>query len=200
MTVSNIIVLVLTLGPGPTWSAVVCGEEPPQKKEFDDLSERLLKKEIDNRDVMTRIVANMRSAEERLKHEYDAGGETQALQQEILEDLDLAIKSASNRSKQRSGQPSKSDTRRKGNPSEQPDSAPQPGASAKSGEPSAKVRPTRLRVNTTGRLREYRRGWGHLPQRDRDAILQGSQEQSVERYRSWIDRYYRALAGEDLDR
>jgi hypothetical protein len=38
-----------------------------------------------------------------------------------------------------------------------------------------------------------RRSWGHLPQRDREEVIQGIGEACLERYRVWIERYYRAL-------
>jgi hypothetical protein len=44
-----------------------------------------------------------------------------------------------------------------------------------------------------GELRELRQGWGHLPMREREEIIQGIGERYLERYRAWIERYYRAL-------
>ena len=44
-----------------------------------------------------------------------------------------------------------------------------------------------------GDLQETRRSWGLLPQRERDEMIQGSSEGYIERYREWIERYYRAL-------
>ena len=41
---------------------------------------------------------------------------------------------------------------------------------------------------------EVRRGWGFLPQRDREAIVQGSNEEFHAKYREYIERYYRAIA------
>ena len=53
---------------------------------------------------------------------------------------------------------------------------------------AAEPRPTRR-----GEFRESRRGWGHLPQRDRDELLQGIDEEFIEQYRPQIEQYYRAL-------
>ena len=43
-------------------------------------------------------------------------------------------------------------------------------------------------------LRELRRGWGRLPARDRDEVVQGFDQDFLTKYRQWIERYYRALA------
>jgi hypothetical protein len=48
-------------------------------------------------------------------------------------------------------------------------------------------------VSAGGELREFRRAWGHLPMREREEIIQGIAESFLERYREWIERYYRAL-------
>ncbi|MFQ5495803.1 MAG: hypothetical protein ACE5EX_10530, partial [Phycisphaerae bacterium] len=42
-------------------------------------------------------------------------------------------------------------------------------------------------------FRELRRGWGHLPGREREELIQGISERYLDRYREWIERYYRAL-------
>ena len=44
-----------------------------------------------------------------------------------------------------------------------------------------------------GDLDARRRAWGHLPMRERDEILQGLSDQYLQRYRVWIERYYKAL-------
>ena len=51
--------------------------------------------------------------------------------------------------------------------------------------------------STRGDLREVRGTWGHLPMRDREEVIQGIGETFLERYREWIERYYRALQESD---
>jgi len=41
---------------------------------------------------------------------------------------------------------------------------------------------------------ELRRGWGYLPARDREAIIQGAGDDFPARYREQIEEYYRAIA------
>ena len=52
---------------------------------------------------------------------------------------------------------------------------------------------------TDGTLRETHRTWGHLPPRDRDAIMQGSVEESHDKYREQIDRYFETLSDPEFD-
>ena len=60
---------------------------------------------------------------------------------------------------------------------------------------AAGKQPDRATQSTAaGRLKEFRRGWGNLPQRDRDEVLQGIDEDSLEKYRRQIESYFRALA------
>jgi hypothetical protein len=44
-----------------------------------------------------------------------------------------------------------------------------------------------------GELIDVRRAWGHLPMREREEIIQGVNEEFLEEYREWVERYYRAL-------
>ena len=44
---------------------------------------------------------------------------------------------------------------------------------------------------------EATRGWGFLPERDRDEIIQGFEETFMSKYREQIERYYRLLAREE---
>jgi hypothetical protein len=48
-----------------------------------------------------------------------------------------------------------------------------------------------------GDLQDLRRAWGHLPMREREEIIQGVGERYLERYRDWIERYYRTLQETD---
>ncbi len=161
-----------------------------------DLAERLLGEKSEDGDLMQRVLERMSQAEERLAKQYDAGLETQALQRLAIEELELAIKSAARGKSSGKGASSAGDKRRKsGRPAGKSESNSQPSASgaeteAAQGEADAQAGSAR------GPLRETRRGWGHLPPRDRDEIIQGSREQSLDAYREWIERYYRALSDE----
>ena len=169
--------------------------------ETEKLGERLVRRAASqtDEDIMATVLRLMDEAARKLEIEFDAGEETQALQSSILERLDEAIRmAASQRRTSRRGRsdwtgekrkmPSRpnGEDPRKSEDQDQGDRSRTAGAGAGQGQPQ-KVEPL------GGDLRELRRAWGLLPQREREQILQGSGEAFLERYREWIERYYRAL-------
>ena len=148
---------------------------------------------------MEGIVRLMDQAAHNLEIAFDAGDDTQALQERIMKRLDEAVKvAASQRRPTRSkGQSGSGDKRRSSKDRQDAaktrnakrDASQDSSASAAAGASGATSEGQLLR----GDLREGRRTWGHLPMRDREEIIQGSSDQFLERYRTWIERYYRAL-------
>jgi len=185
------------------------GEKPTtsanQKKRKDNLADRLLRKaQSDQQEgVMESIVRLMDEASRRMGVDFDAGSKTTEIQIEIAEKLDEAIERAAkqSRSRRRSSSRSNRDKRKmptasrdrsgskRKSPAEQVGSDP---AKSTGGEGTAE------QVNgQKGEFTELRRGWGQLPSRERDELIQGIDEQFLDRYRDWIERYYRAL--QELD-
>ena len=173
--------------------------QPEGPKQDEQLGERLIRDAASGggEDPMENMLRLMDDAARNLEIEFDAGPQTQTVQARILDELDRAIKlaaahrrSARARSSQFTGEKR---TRQKGRPdarqtAENAEAAsPAEAASAAPGARDAPSEPVK------GELREVRRSWGLLPERQRDEILQGSNESSLERYREWIERYYRAL-------
>ncbi len=182
--------------------AVVAQEEKPQ--DDDESKRRLIRKtrgESDN-DVMVRIIDGMARAGHRLGESFDAGEATQAVQRQIVKDLDLAIRQArQNLRTRRSSAQSQGERRTEGETSDQP---PDKGAQGKSGDEPSDSDPSgpgggNVEVGLKGALQEARRQWGHLPPRDRDEIMQGANEESHEKYREQIERYYELLADPKYD-
>lgn len=156
-------------------------------------------KDAPREDVMQRMLSLMEDADRRLRIDLTAGAETQAIQEEIAEALDEAIQTAAaqRRPKRSRNQRFRSDKRKSqksadASKSSKPKAA---GQSSKAGESSEQEREgvDPSRVAEGGELEEPRRGWGHLPTRERDEIIQGRDEQYLQRYREWVERYYRAL-------
>lgn len=188
--------------------ATAWGQKPPpttpttpKDVETEKLGDRLVRRAASqaDEDIMATVLRLMDEAARKLEIEFDAGEETQALQTSILERLDEAIRmAASQRRKSRRGRSDWTGEKRKRpsrpngeNPRESVDQDQEirsrnAGAGAGQGQPQ-KVEPL------GGDMRELRRAWGLLPQREREQILQGSSEAFLERYREWIQRYYRAL-------
>jgi len=178
--------------------------EPPQR--VDDLGQRLIRKTITDgeEDLMATIVRLMTEASRRMEIEFDPGEETQSLQGRIQGKLEEAIKAAASKQRSRKKSPVQTD----------PDKRRMPTTSKREQRPEAKAKsesPPRRSSTTAeapaaadGRseaaratLQETRRSWGHLPRREREEVIQGVGEGFLERYRVWIERYYRALQESD---
>jgi len=176
-------------------------EEPKRESK---VGQRLIREvaEGTESDIMDEIMRMMSDVERRLDIEFDSGAETRAVQDEIVKRLNNAILLAA-KQRRRSQQSASSSRDRRSRPDqartkEEEAGRQQAGADASSNADSAS--PNRDAVSTdakTGDLRELRRAWGNLPQRERDEVIQGSEEAHLERFRAWIERYYRALQESD---
>lgn len=174
---------------------------PPKDVETEKLGDRLVRRAASqtDEDIMAAILRLMDEAASKLEIEFDAGEETQALQTSILERLDEAIRmAASQRRASRRGRSDWTGEKRKmpsrsngENPRKSEDQA-QGDRSRNAGAGAGQRQPQEVEP-LGGDMRELRRAWGLLPQREREQILQGSSEAFLERYREWIERYYRAL-------
>lgn len=177
--------------------------EPPDRARTkgEELGQRLIRRSTSDAGggVMDAIVRDMGTAARRLDVEFDAGDETQSLQAKILAQLDEAIKQAAaqRRQNRNTARSSTSDKRSMSKARKKPGD--------KRGKSATESKDTALSKGTSsdgvlpderpvgGRLDEVRRTWGHLPMREREEIIQGISESFLERYREWIERYYRAL-------
>jgi hypothetical protein len=165
------------------------------------LGERLIRKTATNsdEDLMDGIIRMMNDAARRLEIEFDAGDETQEVQQAVLAGLNDAIKAAASqrRLRRRSTQPSEGDKRRmrngEGDTSDGGSSSTTAQADAASSASNGAQGSGADGKTERGALRDLRQSWGHLPMREREEIIQGIGESFLERYREWIERYYRAL-------
>lgn len=163
------------------------------------LTKRLLKgADAEDDDLMTQVANLMEEARRRLHRNFDPGPRTRALQNEVIDRLDDAIDVALlHRSKSAVPNAAAGDRRRI--PDERsPDSSDERRAEPDSanGDPSSQSESAANEVGmeNSGAFKESRRGWGHLPPRDREEIVQGVGETALEVYRELIDQYYRALA------
>lgn len=177
--------------------------QPPKK--VDDLGERLIRKAVTDgeEDIMTTIVRLMTEASRKMEIEFDPGEETQALQGLIQEKLNEAIKAAASKQRVRnqSSAPTDPDKRRmpttskrEQRPEKKAKGESSPGSTSKTAEAQASDGRTEAE---RAALQDTRRSWGHLPRREREEVIQGVGEGFLERYRVWIERYYRALQESD---
>ena len=175
--------------------------QPERETEEKKLGERLIRKAVADadEDIMTAIIRLMSKASRKLEVEFDSGKETQALQQRVIDRLDEAIKIAASqlRPKQSTQRPTEGDKRRMDRTEKKPGTE---GADSQGeAKEDASSKTADSGTATTGAAGadaseyEVRRAWGHLPARQRDEVIQGIGEVFLERYRVWIERYYRAL-------
>ena len=164
------------------------------RKGVDDLARRLIRGDKAGGDVMSEIIGRMERAAERLEKSFDVGVETQDLQRSIIEELDAAIAASIRKGRSSgSGAAMQPDMRKRSSgrrtdqaAGDEPGSAGSAGSGGRDGESARAVE----------RFRESGRGWGHLPARDREEVIQGRGDRSLEKFRGWIERYYRSLAEE----
>lgn len=166
-----------------------------------DLAERLIRQATgeDEPGLMGEIMELMNDTARRLDQEFDPGDATRGIQDQIVKKLDDAIAAAQQRKRRSSSQRQQSDDKRQSPPKpadghDQSDDASTEGDQAN--QKSVGTQSGAKQPAATGRFRDFRRGWGHLPQRDREEILQGIDEDVLEKYRPLIERYYRSLAEE----
>ncbi|MBN1343242.1 MAG: hypothetical protein JXQ73_11215 [Phycisphaerae bacterium] len=190
--------------PAPTSRPTTTTSKPTAADE--ELIRKLLRGATgkDKGPAFERVIEGMHASRVKLAIQFDPGNDTQTIQRQILTDLDEAIAEAW-RSQQRVPSPttkqSDSDPKRKRQTTSSESSGQQQqqqDPDSASNQPMPDERATRGRPITTSRpggtIRELRRGWGQLPSRDRDEVVQGVGQDYLTKYREWIERYYRALA------
>ncbi len=196
--------VVIALAPADQSLAIMQqGNNENRNKKIDKkLGEKLIRGVTTqaNNDLMTSIMQLMIESARQLEIDFNPGPKTQEIQQQVITKLDEAIEQAKSQRRKKSPnqKPSSSDRRTqspseksKGDPKKTDSENPQNGqASSTTTPPSGGVTEGGA---TGGLLEESRRSWGHLPQRQRDEVIQGAGEKYLQRYREWIQRYYRAL-------
>ncbi len=171
----------------------------------DDLVNRLTRKAVNEteEDLMDAVMRMMDDVVHRVQTDFDPGEQTLTVQREISTKLDEAIKAAAARRRVRSVSPTSTknaDKRKLPSASGKVESKRTAQAGKPSDEGVADAPPGAAEVQAPrpgGELRDARRGWGNLPQRDREEVIQGIEEQFIERYRLWVERYYRSLQESD---
>lgn len=164
----------------------------------EQLVKKLLGGESSVLDTVQTTVADMDQAAKRLNDSADAGRQTQHLQKKIVDDIDQLIEQA--RRNRTGGSPSQANRRpperrtpgrRPGTDGKGTGSAARPATSDSSASGDSSKEASKQRPSDKA---ELSRGWGFLPQREREEISQGFDEKFHEKYRDEIIRYYQDLA------
>lgn len=179
-------------------------EERPAKVESkpDELAAKLIRNTVNqstSEDPMVAMIHEMSEVAEKLQVNFDPGEQTQAQQRQVSERLDEAIKAAAARRRAQSQPDPKQSADKRTMPGTKKQE-PRTGQKKRAGEGQAKTPAERPAEQEAAAKHEAksdvpntRRTWGNLPQRDREEFLQGAEELSLERFRPWIDQYFRAL-------
>ncbi|HBS28860.1 MAG TPA: hypothetical protein DEB06_05295 [Phycisphaerales bacterium] len=175
------------------------GEAAPDRDTL-ELERRLTAQEVTDR--FRKAVEQMGESADRLAKARDAGLVTQRLQEEILKNLDILIKEAESDSSSSSSSSSSSPGQSKGKPNQPAQPRAQGEQSqAGQGENQGEANPPPFEAGPlAGRLDLRTAAWGSLPQRVRDALLQGSGDSFSSLYKSLTEEYYRKLAEEAPER
>lgn len=172
----------------------------PTTRPAEDFVRQMLRGESGKTDPMSAAIEAMDVAGRRLGDDKDCGPLTREAQRRALTRLDEAIEQVrrgeSPPSAQRAGR--SADRRPAGRPNTRRNppkpSAGSPDADRAGPDRSGRSGQDRSRVGLSPD--ELQRRWGFLPDRDREELLQGLDEQFPAKYRECIERYYRSLAEE----
>lgn len=165
----------------------------------DEMVRKLLGGESTVVDQVDRMLQDMGEATTRLTAQLDAGSETQAAQRRALEGLDVLIRQAGE-NRRASPQTSRvrprgeRDAQRRRTPDERKQTNQGKGGQAQRGGPGAAGGAGEDSANKKAAKAEMVRGWGYLPGRERDEVIQGFDEEFLAKYREQIMEYYRRLA------
>ena len=167
---------------------------PPVQRILEQPSEDTGDGRAAKNDWLAQVVAHMQKAQTLLNQTSEAGG-ARAAQAKALVGLDTRIAEIKQRQRQcQGGQCSGGQCNKPG----QPKSSKKAGGSSKAGDSPAKAAAARGGADLSteqavaGEL--VKDLWGHLPERQREQILQPLSEEFLPKYASEIEAYFRALA------
>ncbi len=171
----------------------------PSNASRDEMVRKLLGGQSTAVDQVEQMLDSMGEAADRLTSQGDAGPQTQAAQRRVLEGLDSLIRQAG---ENRKASPQSSRVRPRGErdgqrrrpPNEQKPPNPGKGGLAQRGGPGAAGGAGEDSAGKKAVKAEMARGWGFLPGRERDEVMQGFDEEFLAKYREQIMDYYRRLA------
>lgn len=161
----------------------------------------------DDEDPLARVGTRMRSVQQRIQRN-DSGDGTQKVQEEIVADLDQVLKALKEKQKQQQQQQSSSSQKpQQGERSTPSQPKQQPGENGGDGKRNENDNPAKESTKEvgpekppTGPLQQIpdllrdSATWGHLPEHQRQVLIQASKLQFLSEYRQMIEDYYTRLA------
>jgi hypothetical protein len=156
-----------------------------------DLERKLTATEVS--DQFKQAVQLMGQTAERLAATKDTGLNTQRVQEDIIRKLDQVIKAAEDASKQQKQQRSRSRQQQRQPQQNQPGQQRQEQSTTDPSQDSPDGPPGREAAPNPG-VAARGAAWGALPERFRDALVQGNTDKYSSIWQKWTEAYYRRLA------
>lgn len=158
----------------------------------------------DDEDPLARVGNRMRTVQQRIR-ETDSSTKTQKVQEDIVADLEEVLKALREKQKQQQQQPSPSSKPQPGEretpsqPKKQPGDGqgPRDENNNPAKDSTKEVGPDKPPVGPLQRVPDLLRDsatWGHLPEHQRQVLIQASKLQFLSEYRQMIEDYYTRLA------
>jgi hypothetical protein len=176
--------------------------EPAAPVELDPLK-RELERKLSAQEVAQRFeeaVRQMGETADRIKSAGDVGIMTQRLQEQILKNLDLLIKStqdpgsSGSSSSQQQQQQQQQGRPQRPTPQQSGQSDNQAGEGENQGQEN--MPPAMTDAERRAGLETARAAWGNLPERVRETLMQGSNDYFSALYEAMTEAYYRRIAEE----
>jgi len=199
----------MKLGPEPDPKDALAEEVGKEQLDKAELVDDLLQGAPDPEKIMkgtADVGSRMARSRQRLALNNDPGKTTQLIQDRILADLDGLIEQARKQECQ-PGQPDQQMAQKPGekqgsrptgvqavNAGKKPGSKPNAGSSPAAN--SSAPGPAATNTDLSQAIEESSKEWGRLSPRTRDAVLEGSSEQVLEKYRKLVEDYYRGVSTE----
>jgi hypothetical protein len=142
----------------------------------------------------------MARSRQRLALNSDPGKVTQEIQKRIIIDLDKMIEGARNQQAQASGQPKPGQGQQQQQPQPGDAKAQNNGQQSQQNHaqtPAATDNPggnAARQQDLSQAIKESEAEWGKISPRARDAVIEGTSEQIIEKYRKYVEDYYRGVA------
>jgi hypothetical protein len=201
------------LRPEPDNKDQLPEEAKAEDVEKQELQDALLNDKPDAEQIEKDVLIvgdRMARSRQRLALNNDPGRTTQIIQEKIILDIDKLIQQAQKQSRMAQGspkpgqgqgmkQPGQGQVKNAGNEGQK-----QPGqrstqgatAAAQSSSPGAEARQQDL----SSQIKQSAAEWGKISPRSRGAVAEGASENPIEKYRQYIDDYYKGVATRGTER
>ncbi len=198
----------VSLGPEPDNR-----DQLPEEASKEDVEDQEFDKQLRNDDLTTDTVEKgvkltgdrMARSRQRLALNSDPGQVTQEIQKHIISDLDLMIQLAQQQQQQGKPKPGSQQGEqqmagpKEGNSQQQMAAAPRNGAQTPAGDTqhqNSVSQSTNVPADLSKDIQESMKEWGGITARQRQAVQEGAGEKVIEKYKRFVEDYYRSLSEE----